>query len=736
MTKQTSKTFNRPALFSAITAAIALSAGSQLHADGLMLEEIVVTAQKRSENLQDVAASIAAIGSDALEDNAITNFKDITKLVPGLVMKQSGANDTSISLRGITYDRRSAQSSAVDVYWNGAVYAASSMFTSMFDVERLEVLRGPQGTLQGRTSPAGAIILHTAKPHFDGVEGQVKTTISDSGEQLGEFGINLPVTDQLAVRLAGIYSTNEGQGNKSYFTGEEDKGEAKGARISVAYEPTDDFDALAVFERVTSNTSDTSQVAGDGIYGTFSLKDKVGLKQSQHEVDMETEISTLTLNYRGIENHEVTSISSYNSLNLSEWDDRDPTAKDFGVGIAMNPENNSKQFTQELRIASTEEQWWEYTAGIYYSNLNIHSVTDVNYGGIDTNISTDITKEDFGYFNHNRIDLSDVSELQIGLRYNRSRRDSTNTFAVPAFGIAWDMASDDNYVGDGFTGGAKYIHYVTEDVMAYASVDVSYRPGGSNINPDVTLPSQSEGYTFNEEDTLAFELGFKSTLLDGRMQLNGAFYYQLMDEYQDYVKGIQVAGSADNPTATKAVPLVANTDAISIGAELEATGLITENWRAGILLAYNDFTFADGETGYCNIEGADLNALGTWVSTCDVSGNRVGENPNWNASINSDYTLPLDDVDLFLRGTYTFTGASFATDLGDSVNKAGAHSVLDIFAGVRSQDSDWEVSLWAKNLLDKVAETEKLTTESNGYREVKTIAERSVGASLRYNFSL
>jgi len=734
MIKQTSKTFNRPALFSAITAAIALSAGNHLHADGLMLEEIVVTAQKRSENLQDVAASIAAIGSDALDDNAITNFKDITKLVPGLVMKQSGANDTSISLRGINYDRKSAQSSAVDVYWNGAAYRANAMFTSMFDVERLEVLRGPQGTLQGRTSPAGAIILHTTKPSFDGAQGQVKSSISDSGERIGEFGIELPVNDELAVRLAGIYNDNDGQNNNNFFSGEKDKGEVRGARISVAYEPIDEFDALAVYERVTSNTSDTSQVVGTGSYGSISLDDKVGLKNRQHEVDMETEISVLTLNYRGIDNHEITSISSYNSLTLSELDDFDPTGKRYNSTFVFDVENDAKNFSQELRIASTEAQWWEYTAGIYYSNLNIHAnnaIDDALY-----TIDTDITKEDFGYFTHNRIDLSDVSELQVGLRYNRSRRDSTNTLAVPSISYAADLNSDHNYVGDGFTGLVKYIHYVTEDVMAYASVDVSYRPGGSNINPVIVLPSQIDALTFNEEDTLALELGFKSTLLGGRMQLNGAFYYQQLDEYQDYVKEIQVAASASNPTASTAESLVANADAISMGAELEATGLITENWRAGVLLAYNDFTFADGETGYCNIEGAALNAHGTWVSTCDISGQRVGENPNWNASVNSDYTLPLDDVDLFLRGSYTFTGASFAPSLPSSQNKAGAHGVFDLFAGVRSKDQNWEVSLWAKNLLDKVAETEKLTTESNGYREVKTIAERSVGANLRYNFSL
>jgi len=734
----------RKSLFTAIAATVTITAGVQTQAEGLMLEEVVVTAQKRTENLQDVAASIAAIGSDALDDNAITSFQDATKMVPGLVMKQGGTNDTSVSLRGVTYDRKSAGSAAVDVYWNGAGYRASSMFTSMFDVERLEVLRGPQGSLQGKTSPAGAIIMHTKAPSFEAIEGQLKTSITDDGDQLSELGINLPLSDTLAVRLATVYNDNNVKGNKSFYTGEEDSNLVKGGRISVAYEPFDDFDAIAVFEQVHNNSKNNTQMAGSysgtgNDYGGILLTDKVGLKYRQHSADMETEISSLAMNFRGLDKHEITSITSYNSFNLSEQDDRDPTGLIRNDFTTSDVENDAWGFSQELRIASTEGNWWEYTAGIYYSRGGTHARNfvdqDPSPAYLGTEVDVDMTKEDFGYFTHNRIDLSEVSELQVGLRYNRSRRDTVASLAVPDFGINIDQNSDRNAVGDAFTGGVKYIRYLSEDIMAYTSLDVSYRPGASTLNPRVSNPNNVHVLSYNEEDTLAFELGFKSTLLEGRMQLNGAFYYQQMDEYQNYFKELSINDAGDSNPASEAITeLVGNNDAISMGAELEAMGLISENWRASLLLSYNDLTFADGEIGYCN-EG-DALQNGGFVNTCDLSGQRVGENPNLNVSASSEYTLPLEQVDVFVRGLYTFSGASYAPNLAVDERKAGAHGVLDLFTGVRSKDREWEVSLWAKNLLDKVAETEMRATYSNGYREVRTIPERSIGANLRYNFSM
>jgi outer membrane receptor for ferric coprogen and ferric-rhodotorulic acid len=218
------------------------------------------------------------------------------------------------------------------------------------------------------------------------------------------------------------------------------------------------------------------------------------------------------------------------------------------------------------------------------------------------------------------------------------------------------------------------------------------------------------------------------------MHFNGAVYYQEMNEYQAFYKEIEIADDPSDPSDITDTNLVANTDAISIGAELELKGFINENWLAGLLLSHNDFKFADGEEGFCNDDTAF--SATNWVNTCNVGGSRVGDSPNWNLSVNSEYTLSMDDADFFVRGLYSFSSASYQPALPDADSKAGSHGIVDIFTGLRSKDGDWEASLWAKNLMDKEAETERRVVEDNGYREIAVVDERTIGLSLRYNFSL
>jgi len=734
--------FKPACLAAAITATLFGSA--HLSADGLVLEEVVVTAQKRAENLQDIAASITAVSSAALDDNGITNFTDATKMIPGLNMTQTNATNTQVSLRGVTYDRQSAANEAVDVYWNGAVYRASAMFTSMFDVERIEVLRGPQGTLQGKTSPAGAILMHTKRPSFDAVEGQVKASVSDDGTSIGELGFNLPVSETLAVRLAGIYNSNEGKGNTNVNTGTQDDTDVTGGRITVAYEPSDNFSAVLTSEYVENSILETFQVVGSGAHGDIDLGDNLGVTVRPHTVEVQTEISTLELNFDEVGAHTITSVTSYNSTEMSELNDLDVGDVVAGEFWSSDVEQDVYTFSQELRIDRNDDSWWQYTAGIYYSKTNTHILNYADAAASSANRNNDlggslyldltIELEEFGYFTHNRIELNEKSELQVGLRYSRIRRDDISTMTVPLppiFGgdYVQPLTTNPDGVDDAFTGGIKYIYNINDDLMAYTSLDASYRPSGSGVNPRIV--ANASRLSFNEENTLAFEMGFKSTLFEGRMQLNGALYQQHFNEYQNFFQEIEMY----EPRGPFVDPLVGNNDAIATGVELEAVGLITEDWRATAAVSYNDFKFSDGEVGYCNGSTPPASTE-EFVNTCDLSGQRVGDSPNWSLSMSSEYNIPLETVDVFIRGLYKFNGDRQSPSIAGAAGGNGSYSILDLFTGVRSKDQLWEVSLWAKNVLDKQAETKKFTMESSGYREVAVEAERSLGASLRYNFSL
>ncbi|MFB1037270.1 MAG: TonB-dependent receptor plug domain-containing protein, partial [Sinobacterium sp.] len=145
--------------------------GTATSAQSVMLEEVIVTAQKRSESLQDIPASINAFSGDTLKDFNALKFGDLESLTAGLQIDSLSARSGQMSLRGITHNPASAAEATVTTYWNQAVVDSNAVFQQMFDIERIEVLRGPQGTLAGRTSPAGAINMHTAKPNLAEQEG-------------------------------------------------------------------------------------------------------------------------------------------------------------------------------------------------------------------------------------------------------------------------------------------------------------------------------------------------------------------------------------------------------------------------------------------------------------------------------------------------------------------------------------------------------------------------------------
>ena len=799
MTVSVNRRFTQSKLFLSVAATAAILAGSNSYAEGLVLEEVVVTAQKRAENMQDVAASIAAVTGEDLESNGINNFADVAKMIPGLTMKQGAATDASIAMRGISYDRQSATAEAVDVYWNGAVSSPSAMFTSMFDVERIEVLRGPQGTLQGKTSPAGAILMHTKTPSFDVIEGQIKSTIADDGTQIGEFGISLPINDTLAVRLAGIYNSNEGNGNKNLTTGFDDDTNVQAGRITIAFQ-LEDFDATLTSEYVEHDASEVFQMAGEGspvlnpTSGALSLSDRSGLMARGNRAQIENEITVLEMNWHNLGGHTLTSNTSFSSTNILNQNDRDLanyTASDFNqlilgfaapslVGEDVYAVNDTlgstSSFSQELRIDRNDDSWWQYTAGVYYANTknNVTNLADLqpSSGAVQLDFDIALHTEEIGFFTHNRIEISETQELQVGLRFTRSKRNNsaqmlagkgytTGTALISAGDAAYfsclytadacgasltgtqltSVFDIEDQINEAYTGTVKYLHYFTEDVMGYSSFDVSYRPSGVGIEPRIIR--NADKIQFSEENTKAIELGVKSTLLDGRMQLNLAYYYQEMDGFQNRFKEIVLNDddlAAGNPFVTG---VTNNADAISQGLELEMVGLISEDWKASMALSYSDFNFADGATGPCNEGGTPTQD--ELFKTCDLSGQRVSDQGNWGLTASSDYTIALDAVDVFVRGIYTFNGSTQNPNIAGLDGRTGSYSVVDLHTGVRSKDQQWEVSLWAKNLLNKVAESEKFSAEEltvagtdfdTGYRQVEVIKERSIGASLRYNFTM
>jgi len=223
-----------PALPLASASVLALF-GPGAFAESTALEEVVVTAQKRAESVQDIPATVNVITGDVLKDFNAFSLLDLEALTAGLQIDSFTGRSGRMTLRGINFNPNSAAEAAVTTYWNQAIVDSNAIFQQLFDVERIEVLRGPQGTLAGRTSPAGAINIHTARPNLDATEGEVRATFTDNDGINTQLAGSLPlIPGRLAVRVAGVFDESDMDEIVNVLSGDTSATETKAGRLSLS----------------------------------------------------------------------------------------------------------------------------------------------------------------------------------------------------------------------------------------------------------------------------------------------------------------------------------------------------------------------------------------------------------------------------------------------------------------------------------------------------------------------
>ncbi|NIB45168.1 TonB-dependent receptor [Pseudomaricurvus alkylphenolicus] len=735
-----------------LTMALAVSAAyyqMPVMAQGYELEEIIITAQKRTESLQDVAATVNAVSGEILADFEVRDFKDIETLTAGLTLAPVDARASSVSLRGISYDPDGSLSAAVDLYKNGVALSSYVAFRQMFDVQSIEVLRGPQGTFQGRTSPAGSIHVNTTTPNLDAIDGYVQATVFENDGLNTQFGVSLPIIEgQLGLRIAGVYDENGGQGLYNFATGDEESASTDAVRVSLAWEPTDTFSATLIHEYLEEDNEAWEAVEGSDTPGNgnpvLSYKDRSSLADGY--ADGRDNLTSLIMEYT-VAGHKITSVTGYQDIDFFSTRDLD-----LGNAVPLNLQQTVVSdydiFTQELRIQSEDSTNWEYLVGLYYENTQTNTVVPNGavldfFGNLTTSETETVGPADlqyYGVFANNKFYIGEASTLQVGLRWQKVKVFNRVDTSIPGVGVLTlvpeELVSSSSTA---FTGGIKYTYDLTNDVMVYGSLDRSYRPGGANI---ALFPLGPADIIFDEETSDGIEFGFKSTLWGGRAQANGAIFYQQFDDFITRANDITGDFDGDGVAETYMTGLTYNADATIQGAELEITGLITEHWKAFFGMSYVDAKFDDDARSLCN---GPL-APGQQIARCDASGQRIGSEPNWSISASSEFSIPIGDFDWFVRGLYKFTGSRTNT-LVDSAD-VGGYGLIDLFTGLRGKS--WELTLWTKNITDKEART-RISAESfvsvveplvpgggynvnSGYNRVGLVPERTVGLTAMYSF--
>lgn len=806
----------RASLFLAI--ATALGAAQPVLAQspdgGEALEEIVVTATRRAQNLQEVALSVTALTGQQLDELKLFEFDDFAAVTPGLAMTSSAREPGVIAVRGIGFAPNSSAPPSVDVYINELPVNAVYAFNSLFDIQQMELLRGPQGTLRGRPAPAGAVTVTTRRPDLNDVGGSVSASFSDADAQNYQAALNVPlVQDRLALRVAGIRNVNEGAGGRT-LSGEEPEVKDEGLRATVLFEPVESLSFLFTHHYMERDVERIGFVQGPGAgYNGPALEasDRRSVEEMVGTNDQEIAFTSLQASWEGA-GHRVVYIGGYQDLKNNFDSDLDGANAITDYVSLQQVRTDFEVTTHELRLESAGDRRVDYNLGLWYSDTEtdtrVHQFAELAgaFGipavpsgpavpdyllGLDIRIPTGA--ENKAVFGHLDFHVNDRLDIGVGARYLEETSDRSETFVYAPFlnpapiapGVPLDnllpglcptllnesfapepAGPGSEWVREFYTGycdirialpstftpaGDKFEEWVydasvkyrvSEDLMLYFTAAHSWRPPGVTVGITADVPDDLVFGAPEESD--AFELGIKSEWLDRRLRFNAALFYQKFDGFIGRFEDVPYLN-----TATSAVDeggFTYNADAIAYGLEADVFWMITPDWTAQFMFSTQKGEYDDAEVPCrdSDFDGVPDNGAnppasawpkGTVVAFCG-SDDAISNLPEWNATLQSEYVIPRDALEYYLRGLLNYQPDN---DNFSSGFERKAYTMLNLYAGVRSSDGVWDVTLWAKNALDsdRVLQLDSegvVAGFASGYRGVSVLPERELGLSVRYAF--
>ncbi len=708
-----------------ITAAItgvlvAMASGPALSAQ---LEEVLVTAQKRVEGLQDVPISVAAVSGDRLRSSGIVKMEDLSLYVPGLQINEATGTD-SLFIRGLGSGINMGFEQSVGMVIDGVFYGRARYSRGQFlDLERVEVLKGPQGILFGKNTTSGMVNITTANPTND-FEGWVTVGYEvENEEKTFEGALSGPLTDTLSGRIAYRYNEVDKGWVENITTGEDNPtSEDWVARLSLQWDPSDAVNVMfkyqhADFEKTGRNTvlikcspAITGFLAGLGSAEGCKLGDErsnisprltddpeIG---EQQESDYDT--YALTVNW-DIGEHTITSVTGY-----SEYDYFDSFTSDHVPASVADADVSEEynQFSQELRIASPVGETFEYIAGVFYQDTELDVLWNLyvdfpsNFGGgpAFSRLSNSHQESDmWAVFAQGTWNISESVALTLGARYSEESKEATtvmNLYPVPFDAnpsvpgqLVHDVEGDRDE--ENFAPMLSVKWHANDDIMAYASISQGFKGGGYDLLSPFPQSSADDVFEFDKEEVLAYEVGVKMTLFDGAAELNVAVFRSEFDDLQ--VSALAPGGIINFFVANAA-------EAVSQGVELEGRWLATDRLLLSANIAFLDATFEDFPEAACYA----LQTIGCVDGVQDLSGADLQFAPELAANLHAEYTWPMgDSLEWLAAMDVNYTDEySLASD-GDPIMWQDSFTKVDARLTLRSDDATWEVALLGKNLTDE-----------------------------------
>lgn len=737
---------------------------------GPILEQIIVNAKKRRQNVQSVPQTVDVVGGATLQRLSIQQFQDIQLLISGLTLSDRGGQGQNISLRGITYDPDTAANPAVDVYINEVpISQTSTVFQDLYDIDTVEVIRGPQGTLRGRTSPAGAILVNTKRPDYEKWAGYIQQTIGTDSQLQTQLAAGGPIiAGKLAVRVAGLFDQNNLYNTYNLSTGKTDYNLQHSYRITVAAKPTESLDVVLTFQESNDRTRENFGVSGYGTSGFITPADNWAVANGPYDFYNRTGLATLQATYH-FDANELSYVGGYQAVKdeFAEYQDKGNLYPNFDAG-SQTMDEGLEQLTQEVRFQSSGDPRLGYMVGGYFA----HQDADVTvftpseflfvdkpgarYGltpiaVVNANVYIPQLATDYAIFTDETFKVTPDDIIEGGLRWQFENQYRANNYTalIPAvFGggsISQVLISPQNQHENyhAWTGLASYTHRFSDTLSLYTSYGQSYRPGGAVLGESLPLPENF--LLFKPESSYDFEIGGKTQIFNGRVILNADIYHQA---YSGYI-GRQSNLFTDLGYAT----VTTNGNAIARGAEFTANAIVTDSWRLQLNTTFDDSHYDNAKlpcndyagTGQPNTDGTPRVPPGQISSTCVVN-DSLGT-PNWFVNLNTEYDMPVSDHAIsFLRALYTFTPRNH---LGLQDVNEDPRNFANLYAGLRGPTGQWEAMFFIKNVFNTVGYTNLFGEQydagyrlptiqpvnlDTGYASSSILRPRQFGVALTYRF--
>jgi len=713
--------------------ALALAA-SAVQGQEARLEEIVVTAQKREANIQEVPIAISAFSGEDLEKIDALTMSDVASNTPNLVYYDGNTLSNSTIIRGIAPISGSPGSDPTVGYYVDEGYLGGGVSSSLdlYDIERIEVLRGPQGTLFGRNTIGGVINITTKRPPSE-FGGYAEAEFGDYNHTRLRGSVGGPLLEgKLSASATAMYFDRDGTLDNVYLNKDVNNIHEWGARTSFLYTPSDRSEWLFTFDyRDVDQTAKTYETLINdmdsipGLFGSLLNDDPYDRKVFAGYEGAET-LEAWGALLRGVINYDrfdfvtVTNYRTHDYFNSGESD-----LAPIAIGRNNDPEE-VERFTQEFRLSSTGEGKLNWDVGVYYYHLDSLSAGQIEleedffailgypYTYMMKETIGDMTADSYAAFASFNYEFNDRFDVTFGARYtyeeksiDYDQQDFEAELGFPILGGTVAYQDEDSW--DQFTPALTLRYRFDGDTMAFATVSEGFKSGGYNDGAgDVS------GISFGPETLWNYEAGFKTEFADGRVRFNASVFYMDWDDMQLRVDDPNTPNSFD--------PRILNAGkAHSTGAEFELEAIVAKGLTLGGHLGLLDGQFDEGSLP----DGTPLDRL---VGAADFSGAVYGE-----------YTTPLGgNLNLFIRGDVVFTD-SYWMAANQTIPEAeqDGYELLNARIMLSGADDRWHVALWGKNLTDEaynIGVFDLLTNPFVGQYFNEIGAPRTYGVEVRLNF--